>query len=271
MPGVGPIGSQRRLRIVTALCLLPAAVGTIYLSPPFSAVIFAAAGALGVYEWAGLARWESARQRGAFTAAYAVLAAGTYAAAEWQAAALWLGIVIWIFAIAGILTWPAGRRLFESRWLVAVLGVLVVWSAWTALVAIRAAPNGSHWLLWVFALVWGADIGAYLTGKRFGKRRLAPTVSPGKTWEGALGGAALGGGACIGALAVAGTVDWTWVAITLVLFAGSIAGDLLESLLKRASGVKDSGTLLPGHGGVLDRIDSALPVLPAFAVILGSL
>ena len=110
---------------------------------------------------------------------------------------------------------------------------------------------------------------AYLTGKRFGSRRLAPNVSPGKTWEGALGGAALAGGACIGALAFAGVADWAWVAITLVLIAVSIVGDLMESLLKRASGVKDSGSLLPGHGGVLDRIDSALPVLPAFAVILG--
>ena len=271
MPGVGPIGSQRRRRVITALCLLPAAVGAIFLSLPVSAAIFAVAAALGVYEWAGLARFESAWQRWSFTAAYAVLAAGAYAVPELQAAALWLGIVIWIFAIAGVLTWPACRGLFAWRWLVAVLGVVVVWSAWTALVAIRAAPNGSYWLLWVFALIWGADIGAYLTGKRFGSRRLAPNVSPGKTWEGALGGAALGGGACIGALALAGAVNWVWVAVTLVLFAGSIFGDLMESLLKRASGVKDSGSLLPGHGGVLDRIDSALPVLPAFAVILGSL
>ena len=269
MPGVGAIGSQRRRRIVTALCLLPAAVGAIYLSPPFSAVIFAVAGAMGVHEWAGLARWRHAWQRGAFTAVFAVLAACAWAVPELRAAVPWLGIVIWVFAIAGIATWPAGRRLFERRWPVALLGVLVVWCAWTALVAIRGEPNGSHWLLWVFALVWGADIGAYLTGKRFGRRRLAATVSPGKTWEGALGGAALAGSACIGALAFAGVADCAWVAITLVLIAVSIVGDLMESLLKRASGVKDSGSLLPGHGGVLDRIDSALPVLPAFAVILG--
>ena len=245
-------------------------MGAIYLSPPFSALIFAAAGALGVYEWAGLARWDSVAQRWAFTAAYAGLAAAAYAVAELQAAALWLGVVIWIFAIGAIFTWPSCRRLLERRWLVAVLGVLVVWGAWSGAVAIRAEPNGGHWLLWVFALIWGADIGAYLTGKRFGQRQLAPTVSPGKTWEGVLGGAALGGGACIGALAVTGVIGWVWVAITLVLLAGSIFGDLMESLLKRTYGVKDSGSLLPGHGGVLDRIDSALPVLPAFAVILGS-
>lgn len=270
MPGVGAIASQRRRRTVTVLCLLPVAVGTVYLSPPLSALVFGAAAAMGVYEWAGLAQWKTALERWGFTVAFAVLATAAYAFAELRAAALWLGIAIWIFAIAGIVTWPACRRLFERRWLVAPLGVVVVWSAWSGVVAVRAEPNGSHWLLWMFVLVWGADIGAYLTGKRFGQRRLAPVVSPGKTWEGVLGGAALGGGACIGGLAVTGVLDWTWVAVTLVLFAVSIFGDLMESLLKRAHGVKDSGSLLPGHGGVLDRIDSVLPVLPAFAVILAS-
>ncbi len=245
-------------------------MGAIFLSPPFTAAIFAVAGALGVHEWAGLARWQAAWQRAAFTAAFAFLAASAYVLPELRSAVLWLGMFIWVFAIAGILTWPACRRLFAGRWFVALLGVAVVWSAWTGALAIRAAPNGSWWLLWVFALVWGADIGAYLAGKRYGTRRLAPKVSPGKTLEGALGGALLGAGGCIGALALVGALDWIWVAVTLVLFAGSVIGDLMESLLKRASGVKDSGSLLPGHGGVLDRIDSALPVLPAFALVLGS-
>ena len=270
MPGVGAIGSQRRRRIVTALCLLPVATCAIYLPLPVSAALFAAAAVLGVHEWAGLARCRAAGQRWGLVAGFAVLAAAAWAAPGLRAAALWAGIAVWAGAIAGILTWPACRRLFENRWLVAVLGVLILWSAWTALVSIRAAPGGSHWLLWMFALVWGADIGAYVAGKRFGRRRLAPEVSPGKTWEGVLGGAALAGGACIGALALAGVVDWAWAGITLALIAVSVFGDLLESLLKRASGVKDSGSLLPGHGGVLDRIDSALPVLPAFAVILGT-
>ena len=260
-----------RNRVITALVLLPAAVGSIYLSQPFSAIVFAAAGALGVYEWAGLSRWDAAWQRGAFTGAFAILAVASYGAATFATLALWLGIVVWAFAIAGILTWPAARNWIDSRWLVAALGVLMVWSCWTGLVTIRAMPHGSHWLLWVFALIWGADIGAYLAGKRFGRRRLAPALSPGKTWEGALGGAAVSATACLGALAIAGLASWRWVAITLALIVISIIGDLWESLLKRAFGVKDSGALLPGHGGVLDRIDSALPVLPVFAVMLGNL
>lgn len=260
-----------RNRVITTLLLLPAAVGSIYLSPPVSAIVFAVAGALGVYEWAGLARWDAAWQRGAFTAGFAMLAVASYGAAQFEALALWLAIPIWAFAIAGILTWPAARKWLDSRWLVAVLGVFMVWSAWAGLVAIRALPNGGHWLLWAFALVWGADIGAYLAGRRFGRRRLAPALSPGKTWEGAVGGAAVSGTACIGALAVAGLASWSWVAITLALIVISMFGDLWESLMKRAFGVKDSGALLPGHGGVLDRIDSALPVMPLFALLLGNL
>lgn len=262
---------MHRNRVITTLCLLPVAVGCIYLSLPWSGVLFAAAGALGVYEWAGLSRWETRWQRGGFTAVFLVLATAGYNLPELQAPALWLGILVWACAIVLIFCWPAGRRLFAMRWLIASLGVLVVWSTWMGLVAIRGAPNGGHWLLWVFVLIWGADIGAYLAGKRFGQRPLAPALSPGKTWEGALGGAAVSGTACLGALALAGAIDWAWAAAVPGLIVLSMFGDLLESLLKRASGVKDSGSLLPGHGGVLDRIDSALPVLPVFAVILAGL
>ncbi len=260
-----------RDRVITALWLLPAAVAVIYLAPPWSAAAFAAAGTLGVYEWAGLSGWETARQRGAFAAAFALLAVASYSLEALWVPTLWLGIAVWAFAIVGILSWPAGRRLLDARWLVAVLGVLIVWSALTGLVAIRATPNGSHWLLWMFALVWGADIGAYMVGKRFGRRPLAAALSPGKTWEGALGGALLSGTVCIGALACIDKAQWSWILATLGLIAISMFGDLLESLLKRACGAKDSGALLPGHGGVLDRIDSVLPVLPVFALMLGGL
>ena len=268
MSGVELIAGKRSSRVITALILLPLAVGSIYLSQPYSAILFFIAGAWGVYEWAGLARWVSAWQRGGFIGAYALLAALSYGMSELQLAGLWLGVVIWAFAITGILIWPTGRGVFKARWLVAPLGVLVVWSAWVALLAIRAEPHGSHWLLWVFALIWGVDIGAYFVGKRFGRRRLAPSLSPGKTWEGALGGAAAAAAACLGALAVVDLLDWVWVGLTLLLIVVSIFGDLLESLLKRESGVKDSGALLPGHGGVLDRIDSTLPVLPVIALVL---
>ncbi|MGZ5183428.1 MAG: phosphatidate cytidylyltransferase, partial [Ramlibacter sp.] len=136
-------------------------------------------------------------------------------------------------------------------------------------------------LLSVMAIVWVADIGAYFSGKAFGKRKLAPSISPGKSWEGAIGGgiavlvlAALSvqfGGAAFAdtfAARVANTLGWpVLVAVLVLMVAASIVGDLFESQLKRRAGMKDSSSLLPGHGGVLDRIDALIPVLPLAALI----
>ena len=135
-----------------------------------------------------------------------------------------------------------------------------------------ALPQGAQWVLFVFALVWMADIGAFFFGRRFGRVRLAPEVSPGKTWEGVLGGIAVSS-----LVAVAGSawfhVSWPiFVPLCLAAVGFSIIGDLTESLLKRFAGVKDSGSVFPGHGGVMDRIDSltgAAPVLLLGLTLLG--
>ncbi|HWJ95590.1 MAG TPA: phosphatidate cytidylyltransferase [Telluria sp.] len=137
------------------------------------------------------------------------------------------------------------------------------------------------YLLSVMALVWIADIGAYFAGKAFGKRKLAPSISPGKSWEGAIGGGiavlliasstALFGGAALAdtfAVRVQDKLGWAaMIAVLAVVVAASVVGDLFESQLKRRAGVKDSSNLLPGHGGVLDRIDALIPVLPLAALI----
>jgi phosphatidate cytidylyltransferase len=137
------------------------------------------------------------------------------------------------------------------------------------------------YLLSVMVLVWIADIGAYFSGKAFGKRKLAPSISPGKSWEGAIGGASavllisaltvlFGGAALADTFAVAVQARFGWAALAavlVVLAAASVVGDLFESQLKRRAGVKDSSRLLPGHGGVLDRIDALVPVLPLAALI----
>jgi phosphatidate cytidylyltransferase len=133
-------------------------------------------------------------------------------------------------------------------------------------------PHGAQWTLFVLVLVWVADIGAFFCGRRFGRIRLAPEVSPGKTWEGALGGTAVSA-----LVAVAGSA---WFGVPLVAFLPlclaavgfSIIGDLTESLLKRFAGMKDSGSVFPGHGGVMDRIDSltgAAPVLLLGLTLMG--
>jgi phosphatidate cytidylyltransferase len=135
-------------------------------------------------------------------------------------------------------------------------------------VVIRSSPDGSNWMLWMVLLVAFADIGAYFTGRRFGRRKLAPEVSPGKTWEGFWGGVLTSSLVCGAILVAMGRFNGGWIFIMILLVALSVLGDLFESVLKRLRGVKDSGRALPGHGGVLDRIDSAVAVLPYFALIL---
>ena len=147
-------------------------------------------------------------------------------------------------------------------------GIFIMWAAWIALVVIRAAPNGSNWMLWMVLVVAFADIGAYFTGRWLGRHKLAAAVSPGKTWEGFWGGMVVSSVICGGILVLMGRFNGGWIFIMVLLVTVSVVGDLTESVLKRERGVKDSGTLLPGHGGVLDRIDSAIAVLPYFALIL---
>jgi phosphatidate cytidylyltransferase len=142
-----------------------------------------------------------------------------------------------------------------------------------ALVRLRIdVPRGAQWLLFALCLVWAADIGAYFAGRSFGRVRLAPLVSPGKTWEGVLGGLLLAALVALWGSRWFAVPVLPFVALCLVVVAFSIVGDLTESLLKRFAGLKDSGTLFPGHGGVMDRIDSltsALPVLLLGLVVLG--
>jgi phosphatidate cytidylyltransferase len=149
--------------------------------------------------------------------------------------------------------------------IIGAAGLVVLVASWVALMGLRD-EFGPGYVLFLFLLIWVADIGAYFAGRRWGRRKLASIISPGKTWEGALGA-----GTAALALALAGAVvlDWgsRWpgfVAICMVTVGFSIAGDLFESMMKRQRGLKDSGSLLPGHGGVLDRVDSLTAAAPVF-------
>lgn len=150
---------------------------------------------------------------------------------------------------------------------VAGAGLMVLVAPWVALVALRG-EFGARYVLFLLLLVWVADIGAYFAGRRWGRRKLARTISPGKTWEGVWGAtAAVLAFALAGAAVLGVGVRWPWfVAICLVTVGFSIVGDLFESMMKRQCGLKDSGSLLPGHGGVLDRVDSLTAAAPVFVL-----
>ncbi len=259
-----------RTRVITALILAAAIIAAIYLlDTSWLGVILGLFTAAAAWEWSALARIEGQFQRVLYVAAAVGLTFGFFFLVT-PVVLLWVLVVVWIIATIAVLTWPRSRHWIASPAVVAGLGLLILPGVLVALLVIHGLPNGGHWLLFALLICWAADIGAYFAGKGFGRNKLAVNVSPGKTWEGALGGLLLALLVCGGLLFAAGVLDGFWILILTGLVAVSIIGDLFESLLKRASGAKDSGSLLPGHGGVLDRIDSVLAVSPFFALWLMS-
>ena len=179
------------------------------------------------------------------------------------------GLLIWIAILAYLLRYRfSGQWSLKARWLHLFLGCLTLWICVHTLVFMHRHLDQGGWiLLYLLTLVWVADIGAYFCGRRFGKHKLAPGISPSKTWEGVFGGI---GCNLIWILIVYQLSDgwgltlWQFILIGLATSAISVVGDLYESVLKREAGAKDSGTLLPGHGGVLDRIDGVIAAAPVF-------
>jgi len=263
-------------RVITALVLLPPVLATLWFgSTPLVGAVFGAAAMLAVLEWGTLTgvRRGGAGAVGSYVAAAAVLTALTV----WlrQTALPWVLVIgtcaWWLVMLAWITRFPAGfDDTHPPRWLKAGAGLLVIPGTIAAVALLHGAPDGAMRLLFAFVLVWAADVGAYFAGHALGRRKLAPQVSPGKTWEGVYGGLALSlviaaaAGAWLFRLEGAAWPPFLLLCAAVVLL--SIVGDLGESLLKRQAGAKDSGSLLPGHGGMLDRIDSLLAALPALAL-----
>jgi phosphatidate cytidylyltransferase len=271
-------------RVITALVLMCFLLPALFvpMAWPFELLTLVGIAAAG---------WEWGRLNAAGNASIALgaVVALLCAAALWAGwgevpprLAWWLATLVWVLGGGFVLrggpaAWPAFPPLLR-----AAIGVLLLWTAWLALAA--AKTLGINFILSVFCLVWAADIAAYFGGKAFGRRKLALAISPGKSWEGVWSG-------MIGALVLAAL--WLWAdfsfrmdspslysrlllrfgvaagaLVVVFLVAMSVVGDLFESLVKRAAGAKDSSNLLPGHGGVLDRIDALLPVFPiAMALI----
>ena len=274
-----------RQRVITALVLVALLLGSLYATSPWpfaalTLVLMAAAG----WEWGRLNQAAPALAL-AMGAAVAVGSTAAWAAGWAVKAPAWLwvsALVLWVAGGAlalrrGPAAWPQLPRV--ARW---ALGLLAIWLAWLALAQARSV--GINFMLSVLCLVWMADVAAYFGGRALGRRKLAPTISPGKSWEGVWSGLA-------GVMLLA--LFWIWLdgrmnadgpslysrlfqqwgtaglVATLALLSGlSVVGDLMESLIKRAAGAKDSSQLLPGHGGVLDRVDALLPVLPAAMAVV---
>jgi phosphatidate cytidylyltransferase len=258
-----------RTRVITALLLVAGLALILFGLPPVAAVLtFAAIAALAAWEWGGLMRQDQpARVMYAFVLLLFCWQL-TVAAPQLVPILLAVSTGFWILVVP---LW------FRFKWTLAgndffgyLLGALVILPTWAAMVALHAV---STWLmLAVMALVWVADISAYFAGRAFGKHKLAVTISPGKTWEGVAGavvGVLIYGGIVLTFSPLQGRLALPLMVLLLILLtAVSVMGDLFESLLKRQAGIKDSSNLLPGHGGVLDRIDALTSTLPVAALIL---
>lgn len=257
-------------RLLTALLLIPAAIaGVVYLPSSIFSLLLALIVFLGAWEWAALSGLRQNWQRMAYlavTALVMVISASVLdTAAEMTS---FMGVVIFVWLL--LIVWMALiRSLVERapviRWGQAVTGLGVLVPSWLAL-SVTHEQFGGAFVLLLFAFIWMADSTAYFAGKYLGKHKLVPVVSPGKTWEGAWGGVISGFVvAILGAtlLGQHGAIA-SFMVLGFVIVVFSIAGDLFESVQKRWAGVKDSGALLPGHGGVLDRIDSLTSTAPLY-------
>lgn len=259
-------------RVITAAILLPVAlVGFFLLEGLAFALFIGVVVVLGGWEWARLAGLASQPARIGYALVVAVLLAALYQLPAMTAWLLPLSIVWWLFATSLVIGYPASQHRWGGRPGSLLIGLLILLPAWQALVLLKQWPHGNWLIVAVMALVWAADIGAYFSGKTFGRRKLAPQVSPGKSWEGFFGGLIT---SLLMTLGVGLYQGWTARQLALALIGAalvvmiSVVGDLTESMFKRSSGIKDSSQLLPGHGGVMDRIDSLTAAIPVFTVLL---
>ena len=269
-----------RQRVVTAVVLASCFLATLFgLSSTLFALVIGLALGVGGWEWSSLAGFTSRSARLAYTAALLfclVLIAywidfdeSSLFSARVHSTLLW-ACGWWALALLWVQSYPSSALLWGRRWLCALIGFAVLVPMWVAMATLVHAPEGPWLVLGVVALVALADIGAFFSGRAFGRRKLAVQVSPGKTWEGVVGG--------LGAVALGVTLFaysqlnelsqfWAWLLLAGVTGLASVLGDLLESMIKRHRGVKDSGTILPGHGGILDRVDGLTAALPVFTLM----
>ncbi len=262
-------------RVITALVLALGFLSCLFLLPwQFFALAVGIFFALGAWEWAKLSALTSLMTQVSYALVVSALAVAVASWCQWGQQqenlrmALLVACVWWVVALLWIQSYPASAVLWGSVWMRMIMGFFVLLPAWLGCLYIRQEPQGQWLVLLVVFVVAAADIGAYFTGRAFGKTKLAFNVSPGKSWEGVAGGAVFALVLAMAFNALWGGGHWAALLIIVVPTAFiSVVGDLLESMVKRHRGVKDSSQLLPGHGGVLDRIDGLVAAIPVFALL----
>lgn len=273
-------------RIITALILAPLVIAGIFMLPMQGFLVAITAITLvGFWEWTQFT--ESKSRYIALIPSVAALAASLFLLStstlelmipsDGHQAILLIGTVWWLVASGLVLTFPKSKKLWQNNLLLKHLfGWLTMIPFLWSILLLRADSYaldsfyGAKLVLLVCLLVWAADSGAYFAGKTFGKRKMSPAVSPNKTIEGLIGGiiaAIIIGWAAASAFEIRFESTVTMLGIFIATIIISVLGDLVESMFKRASGIKDSGTIIPGHGGILDRIDSLTAAFPVFAFL----
>ena len=255
-------------RILTALILIPLAIATLLYLPSLSfryLTIFIVFGA--AWDWARLIGVES--KKNCFLYSFFIILMCLFSTTLRDVVVLGVACAWWMIACLFILFHSPEKSAWQAhRFEQSVMGVIVLVPCWLAINFIRQQSDGTYALLFLFAVVWSADTAAFFVGRKWGKHFMAPRVSPGKSWEG-IAGACFFSSIVVGAGLWWSHVPsglWPWAFVLCWITIGfAVIGDLFESLMKRAAGVKDSGRLLPGHGGVLDRIDSLTAAAPVFA------
>lgn len=266
-------------RVITALILAIIFLSALFgLSSTYFSFFMGAIVLIGAWEWARLAGLVAVWQRGFYTLvmfgllflASAYLGFGAEAGPDLGAIRelLVAGCVWWAVALLLVQGYPSSAILWGHSLVRLVMGLLVLVPAWIALVYVRQQASGAWLVLLLILIVAVADSGGYFAGRRFGRRKLAPAVSPGKTWEGFAGGFIAN---CLLALVLSLSLNVSLPLMLILVVPASLVsvlGDLQESMLKRHAGIKDSGTILPGHGGILDRVDGITAAAPVFALAL---
>jgi len=259
-------------RVVTAVVLVAALLGVLFWLPTSGvALVLAVVALAGLWEWTAMAGILAPAHRQLLLLMTALMLPMLYVApaSTDRNILFFCAFIWWCFAVALVARFQrSGTPPPPGAGWRSVAGWAMILPAWYALVWLHQAHGGPG-VLALMVLIWVADSAAYFVGRRFGRRRLASRVSPGKSWEGLVGALAatiVVAPLISGWVGVGGASRWAFVALAVVIVLISVLGDLTESLFKRAAGMKDSGHLLPGHGGVLDRIDSLLAAAPFFVI-----